>query len=250
MELTEIHRQIDPVFTAILQKCRRSSPLTPEDKQILLEHESNTTDAVYLRPTLAEVLSINAAAFNVLPGAVYAYDCYDHFAWKRDLHPDLENRGLRKVDGRYEGRDDGPLKALQDHRFEERLELKINTLVILLVNMNINAGLVNGAQGKVIGFQPYNEYGGGSPQDQPSNFLPEVLGEYEDVRKQQVRTFVRNRELKAWPIVKFNNDVIQIIYPQCQLSELGPEKPYSLLSRTQVSFKRDLHRDVRPYERH
>ena len=163
-----------------------------------------------------------------------AYECHDEFAWKRDLHPDLENRGVRKDNGRYQGREDGPLKALQDHRFEERLELKINTLVILLVNLNIEAGLVNGAQGKVVGFQPYSQSGGAQPQDQPSSYLPEILGEYKEVRQQRLGSFVRTRSVKAWPIVKFNNGITQIIYAQCQLSELGLEKPYSLLSRTQA----------------
>lgn len=236
VELTEIHRQSDPVFTAILQKCRQSIPLSEEDKPLLLNHPSNTTDAVHLRPTHAEVLRINEAAFNKLPGNVLTYECYDEFEWRYELHPELESRQHRKIDGRYEGRSDGPLKALEDHRFEECLQLKFGTLVILLVNLNIKAGLVNGAQGKIVGFQPYSAAGGKDPQDQPSSYLPEALGDYSKKRDEQVRKLVQFRKLRAWPIVEFTGGNTQIIYPQCQLSELGSEKPYSVMSRTQVSL--------------
>lgn len=234
VELTEIHRQSDPVFTEILQKTRRSIPLTAQDKQILLEHPSETKDAVHLRPTLAEVWRLNEDAFKVLPGPTHTYDCWDTFSWREELHPELHNRGWRRDDGRWQGRADAPLKAFQDHRFEERLQLKLNTLVILLVNMNLEQGLVNGAQGKVVGFQRYSKDGPADPQAPVSSFLPTAVGDYKEVRDRELKDFTKERKVTAWPVVKFNNGITQIIYAQCQLSELGLEKPYSLMSRTQV----------------
>jgi len=231
VELTEIHRQSDPVFTGILQKCRQCVPLTAQDKQTLLHHPCKTQDAVYLRPTLAETLRINEANFKMLPGPTQVYDCWDMFDWRKDEHPDLESRRTRRTDGRHDGNPTAPLKALQDHRFEERVQLKLNTLVILLVNMDLTMGLVNGAQGKVVGFEKYNKFGA---EAQPKTSLPETLGEYKEVRSAQMYAFTDQRHVTAFPIVQFNNGISQIIYPVCQLSELGTERPYSLMGRTQI----------------
>jgi len=231
VELTEIHRQSDPVFTSILQKCRQCVPLTAKDKQTLLHHPCNSQDAVYLRPTLAETLRINEANFKMLPGPTQVYDCWDMFDWRKDEHPELESRRVRRTDGGHEGQPTAPLKALQDHRFEERVQLKLNTLVILLVNMDLTLGLVNGAQGKVVGFEKYNKYGS---EAQPKTSLPEILGEYKEVRSAQMYAFTEQRHVTAFPIVQFNNGISQTIYPVCQLSELGAENPYSLMGRTQI----------------
>jgi len=155
------------------------------------------------------------------------------FDWQHEYHPELANRGVRRSDGRHEGDPTAPLKALQDHRFEERVQLKMDTLVILLVNMDLKLGLVNGAQGKIVGFAPYpapKEV----PVGQPRAQLPELLGEYKEVRAAQAYTFTSRRNIRAFPIVRFNNGISQIIYPVCQLSELGAEKPYSLMARTQI----------------
>ncbi|KAK8007209.1 hypothetical protein PG989_001199 [Apiospora arundinis] len=41
-------------------------------------------------------------------------------------------------------------------------------------------------------------------------------------------------EFKVWPVVKFHNGIRRVIHAECSINELGDEKPYSLLSRTQI----------------
>ena len=58
------------------------------------------------------------------------------------------------------------LLALEEHRFEPILEMKENMLVILLMNLDFDAGLINGSQGTITGFETYN-----------SDSLPKQYGE-------------------------------------------------------------------------
>lgn len=123
----------------------------------------------------------------------------------------MENQQWRTDHGRYATRGDGPLKALKDHRFEELLSLKIDTLVIILDNVSFDQGLVNGAQGKIVGFQPFSLNGSGV-----SDSLPEVVGEHKEERDAQVRKFAKTRNVKEWPIVRFSNGLERTIHARCQ----------------------------------
>jgi ATP-dependent DNA helicase PIF1 len=38
----------------------------------------------------------------------------------------------------------------------------------------------------------------------------------------------------VWPIVHFSNGIERVIRAECEINELGDEKPYSLLCRTQL----------------
>jgi energy-coupling factor transporter ATP-binding protein EcfA2 len=67
VNLTNIHRQSDEIFIAILQKCRLGIPLSPKDEDLLLNHDSQTGNAVRLFSTREEVRVVNKTAFNRLP---------------------------------------------------------------------------------------------------------------------------------------------------------------------------------------
>jgi len=151
-ELKKIHRQNDEQFITILQKCRVGKALLPNEAAVLTTPKADPVGAVKLLPTRREVDNENTRNFNRLPGTERDYECLDYWEWRNKDEPELKKKGQRL----YASRPDGPLLALKDHRFEEKVQLKVGMLVILLVNLDFSAGLVNGSQGKIIRFEKYD----------------------------------------------------------------------------------------------
>jgi ATP-dependent DNA helicase PIF1 len=113
------------------------------------------------------------------------------------------------------------------------LQLKQSQRVVLLANIDPAAGLVNGAQGTIIDFKPYEE------KDLPK--APDKRGEdgglrgdHAKYREGQIKTFGISNNRQAWPVVQFLNGVTRTIFAECMPNELGTEQPYCLLSRTQI----------------
>ena len=229
VNLTNIHRQSDKVFIAMLQKCRLGIPLSPKDEELLLHHDSQTGNAVRLFSTREEVRLVNKTAFDRLPTQKRAFRCYDDFIC-RSIH-------LQPKERRSEY--DGTLLALRDHRFDPCIELKQGMQVVLLVNLDIKAGLVNGSQGVITGFEKADpaklpkakENGKG---DHTYSSVPVLCGEHAEVRAANIKAFIDRAVTKELPVVLFQNRVTQTIFPECRVNELGDIEPYSLLSRTQI----------------
>ncbi len=215
--LKKAHRQKEPSFTTLLEKCRLGRPLHQDEKYLLLNHECETTGAVKLFPTRDEVGQVNDAEMARLKGRSLKFKCLDNF-WNCE-HVAFE---WKPEHGSYSH----TLLALEEHRFEPILEIKENMLVILLINLDFDAGLINGSQGVIIGFETHT-----------NDSLPEQYGEYKARKKGLIREFVKRAATTAvceWPIVQFQNGEKRTIYAHCMMSELGDNEPYSLLSRTQV----------------
>lgn len=244
-ELRHIHRQSDKRFIDILQSCRYGKPLSAQDRDLLLAKKEDPAGAVQLLPTRREVDNINLRNFNGLQTSPKAYICSDYFSWKNKDEPELQRKGEPK----HPSLKDGPLKALSDHRFEEQIRLKIGMQIILLVNLDFNTGLVNGSQGKIIGFETHADHKVFPPKAPNSPRKPSKRrGSDAEFRlaqerpqsareiliEEQVKNFIAKNNVTQWPVVEFQNGHIQPIYAHCQLSELGSEKPYSLLGRTQI----------------
>ncbi|KAI5368372.1 putative pif1/Herpes helicase domain, DNA helicase Pif1 [Septoria linicola] len=256
VNLSSIHRQSDQVFISILQKLRIGKPLTNADRKLLLDHPCDVKNAVKLFPTREEVRRINQTEFDQLKTAKRDYRCLDYFSWNQE-HGNLLGKGRRSPI-------DDSLEALREHRLDNLVEFKAGMLVVLLVNLDITNGLVNGSQGRVIGFEPFAESklpkattresesfssfsrggsssknsrrGRGSPEPSQAAVQGELRGEYAALRETQIRDFIlqpRNQN-KMWPIVEFDNGLRRTIYADCQVNELGDEKPYTLLARTQI----------------
>ena len=96
-------------------------------------------------------------------------------------------------------------------------------LVILLANLNIEKGLVNGSTGHVIDFKPFNEVPMADPE-----------GGYASIRKAKLDKFKKKAERQVWPVVQFSNGEKATIVADCEISTYGDNKPYVLLSRTQI----------------
>ncbi|RMZ33406.1 hypothetical protein D0859_02452 [Hortaea werneckii] len=267
-ELKQIHRQSDKRFIDILNKCRYGQSLTPDQRQLLLKPKPVPVGAVKLLPRKAEVESENRRNFASLPAQARRFECHDCFIWRNEEQtPELQ----KHRSPRYADRPNGPLLSLKDHRLEEAIELKQGMLVILLVNLDFKLGLVNGSQGKIIGWEAHSDAKVFPPReerrmpssprksrpsakyDSPSKFRsrrggpssPTRFGggestslkpEHVVIKESQTRAFIgRNAPTTAfWPVVAFHNGVTQAIYPHCELSELGAEEPYSVLGRTQM----------------
>lgn len=104
---------------------------------------------------------------------------------------------------------------------------------MLLANIDPVAGLVNGAQGTIIDFKPYDE------KELPKAPTKrgedgDLRGDYASYRQDQIKMFGTSNGRQAWPTVKFLNGVARTIFAECMPNELGNERPYCLLSRTQI----------------
>lgn len=131
------------------------------------------------------------------------------------------------------------MKSQKDHRYEINVQLKEGQRVVLQANLDPPGGLVNGSQGSVIGFEPFD------PKRLPRKIdeqradmvLPGVRhlrGEHAKYQEEEIKAFADSNGQKPWPIVRFDNGKTKTIYAECTVNELGNEQPYSLLSRTQI----------------
>lgn len=219
VNLKVIHRQKDAVLKALLEERRLGRPYTFDQKLLLLDHTSDTKDAVKLFPRKAEVKFINDMELAQLPGQPLTYLSLDDFYW----WPEHDNLGDKRE--RCPKPMGHALVALEEHSFEPRLVLKEGMLVMLVVNWDLDSNLANGSQGTIVGFEEHNH-----------NLLPEVPRdrEYSSCKNGLVRAFINRAAVRKWPIVQFLNGRRRTIYPRCLMNELGDTEPYSLLSRTQI----------------
>ncbi len=65
VNLTQIHRQSDKVFIGILNRLRTGVRLSPSDIDLLLNHKSETRNAIQLFATRQEVKTVNDSKFKV-----------------------------------------------------------------------------------------------------------------------------------------------------------------------------------------
>jgi len=129
------------------------------------------------------------------------------------------------------------------------VSIALTLSTVLLHNLDIPAGLVNGSQGTIQGFEPYNKskmpkasenarkYKGREEErelDTAVLGVPVLAGDHAVFRERQIKDFIAQAPQKAWPIVRFLNGVERTIYADCTVNEQGDDPPFSLLSRTQI----------------
>lgn len=123
---------------------------------------------------------INDIEFAKLKTEPRKYKCVDNFE-RRPAHALLSGYGTRAPDGTLEKLVcyAAPIISLdltfeqRDHRYESHLELKVGMLVVLLVNLSIGSGLVNGSQGTIVGFESFWKEADGEKSD-----MERILGGY------------------------------------------------------------------------
>lgn len=237
VRLITVHRQADPELMAILDSMRKGIEWTRDQENILLKHEHDVIfdDAVKLSPRRQEVDNINDAHMSKLPTPLRMYQCIDDLYWSQQ-HPEFMDHTQS------DGMSKAPFASLQHHRYAADLELKEDMQVILIHNLDIKAGLVNGTSGRVVGFEqmtleklPRAKKG----SKDASKIGEEVIShEHRYYVENRIREFYDQSEYRLWPIVKFNTAggerIERTVYAHCSIAELGKDEPYSLLSRTQI----------------
>jgi ATP-dependent DNA helicase PIF1 len=148
VELTIIQRQKDEKFQRILKEARCGA-LSKESCQVLRQYEGRDWRSNKIRPTLlfprrSEVELINESNLKVLKGSKETYKAklvYDGKMPQGFIESDEGfQRALHKMDA--------------DAAYATQLELVQEAQVMLIANIDPEAGLVNGSRGVVVGFCP------------------------------------------------------------------------------------------------
>lgn len=247
--LKTIHRQNDQKFIRMLQKCRLGHKMKESEISLLMDHKCRVSQATKLYSTRREANDVNRAAFNQLKGVKLVYWCHDSFFW-RECHPHLQRKGTRGEWGNESEiasppETKRPLYALEDHRWAKCVQLKRGMLVVLLTNLDLEAGLCNGSQGVICSFEnydpkkmpmkeTYDSRGRRKVEPQPGQRV--VRGEHASVQESEIKNFITSESapVQKWPVVQFHNGIRRTLYAECSITQLGDEEPYSLLARTQI----------------
>jgi ATP-dependent DNA helicase PIF1 len=151
IELTVIQRQKDEVFQRILKEARVGA-LSKESCEILRGREGLNWKENKIRPTLlfprrAEVDMINDSNLRALTGRRYSYKAKLAYDGKVPEGFSESDEGFQRV-----------LKSFDsDAAYNVELELMVGAQVMLIANIDPDAGLVNGSRGVITSFCPSTE---------------------------------------------------------------------------------------------
>jgi ATP-dependent DNA helicase PIF1 len=233
VHLTKIHRQSDEKFVQMLQKGRLGRKLVQAEIDLLMNHPCNVENGVWLSSRRKEVEDRNNSEFAKIKSEQHNYWCIDKFDC---AHDDLRGT-IKPVYWGKPPRERVPLDKLSEHRYSNCLSLKVGMPVILLKNVDVQAGLCNGSQGIVVGFEDYQKATPPSPPND-ENYKGDEEG-YRRAHRRYTETmnFMKHPGLdkQILPVVQFHNGMRCMIQPDCTISQLSAaEGRYSLLLRTQI----------------
>jgi ATP-dependent DNA helicase PIF1 len=146
VELTEIHRQKDPVFHKILNEARHAT-LSRESCAVLESCLGKDRTRGHIKPTLifprrAEVDLINRENLRALEGRHYTYKAGLAYDGKIPAGFSETDEDFTRKLGLYDS----------DASYNKELVLAMNAQVMMVANVDPDAGLVNGSRGVVVGF--------------------------------------------------------------------------------------------------
>lgn len=149
VELTKILRQDDPVFQTILNEAR-TGEVSEESLKILATRQDRSWQQLQIKPTLlftrrAEVDNVNDRNLRALQGERKLFKAETVFA------PIAATQGLTESSPNVK---QALEKMDRDGSYMVELILAIGAQVMLLSNLDHEAGLVNGSRGVVVGFEP------------------------------------------------------------------------------------------------
>ncbi|KAF7196037.1 ATP-dependent DNA helicase PIF1 [Pseudocercospora fuligena] len=234
VQLHNIHRQADAAYTTILHSIRKGRPLSMQQEKALTSPIAGVDydKAMKLSPKRREVDLINDSHMQALSSPLRKYRCVDDFLW-HPHHPEYADAAEPDKKSR------APLASLHNHRYEDDLELREGMRVLLLANLDIESGLVNGSQGRVVSFEAIADERmprakTKSSKDAASNGEILISHKNRHYAADRIRDFRRRATDQFWPVVQFDNGIKRTIFADCSITELGKIEPYSLLSRTQI----------------
>jgi ATP-dependent DNA helicase PIF1 len=203
VQLQQIHRQKDDRFQTILNKIRNGIYLDDDEWRVLEGKKKNHDPkfcAVRLMARKTDVDEVNRKELAAIKTPSMQWKSLDF----------RQNNALAE-------------DHFKNHRLPETLTLKIGAKVVLLTNLNLKRGLVNGSQGEVVGFEDIEE---------------EPTGNVTFDKRQTIQFHARS---KLAPVVRFTNGITKTISAvatsslvgsriQDELYESGPK----VVCRTQI----------------
>ena len=147
--LNTIERQTDPAFQRLLNECRIGTP-GPETLALLKSRQGLDWKTQLIRPTLlfsrnADVDAINEKNIAALKKPLHIYDA------ETKIERNPEDLEAEIPTGEYLERAENKLD--NDANYCAHLELCLGAQVMLLINKDIEAGLVNGSRGVIVNFR-------------------------------------------------------------------------------------------------
>lgn len=144
--LTKIQRQTDPVFHKILSEAREGT-LGAESMKILMKRQGLPWHTQKIRPTLlfsrrAEVDMINDQNLRALKGPERVFEAKTVFDATAVKGLSADSPEVQKA----------VAKLDRDAPYKQSLSLRVGAQVMLVYNLDQEAGLVNGSRGVVEGF--------------------------------------------------------------------------------------------------
>lgn len=183
--LTEIVRQDDPIFQNILNEARQGK-LSDKSIQILSSRKDADWSSLKIRPTLlfsrrAEVDMINNTNLCALKGKEYVIEAKTVFDATISKGITSDSPEVKRAEAKLD----------RDAPYKTTLQLRKGAQVMLIYNLNPEAGLVNGSRGVVEGFTdtipplPLVLFKG---QDEPIKIEPQSWesDELEGVKRKQI----------------------------------------------------------------
>lgn len=146
--LTKIERQTDATFQKLLNECRIGAP-SKETISLLKTRQGLDWKEKLIRPTLlfsrnTDVDTINEKNIAALKQPLFSYDA------KTEILPDPLNP-MDPPTGEYLA---NVVQRLDnDANYVPHLELCMNAQVMLIYNLDVEGGLVNGSRGVIVGFR-------------------------------------------------------------------------------------------------
>jgi ATP-dependent DNA helicase PIF1 len=208
VQLMSVHRQVDADFVAILQSLRAGQCPSPSQLRLLLDHPCQTEGAIKLFPRKQEAQAENYKRLQEIPLQAIVYNCIDHTTSQVALpHPDS---------------------------LYEQLALKKGMLVMNIINGPDGSGIVNGSQGQLLDFLPFEHARLDADAADEADRLPLARGDHARYRDGMIRKWMRLAPGALLPYVQFFTGQRAVIFPVCDVEEIGDEEPYILSSRTQL----------------
>ncbi|KAF4430472.1 short chain dehydrogenase family [Fusarium acutatum] len=156
----------------------------------------------------------NRKSFERLPGGRTVYQAIDGFDW-REHYKELEHYKQKALEDPFSDIPyvDGTLEQCKESPLDAYVEMKINARVMLKINLDTEKGLVNGgSQGIVIGWEPYDPAKLPNTKKATLLNLDVLSGHHADWRAKKIQKYAERRQIRQWPIVRFNNEPHSVLY--------------------------------------